>query len=315
MFYDRKVKYIDYRKEGERIHGAGFIKLEVRDKVCRMQIQVTNMHVTDSASKQVYALSDNREEALCTLELQEGRGSVLLQLERDNLCNGLCYEELKVIRIPMGGGRELYCKVAEAETVEVWKNIMAEAENVAASKSIMEADEKQKRLNCEENVEPLEKKVKVEIEKAEDSKEGTATENETEEDVTEENVTEEGIKAMPTVKFSKWDQLCAIYPHVRPFQDRRDYLRIGPEDFVILDEKSYQQVNNSFLLHGYYNYEHLILTHQKYQGRSRYYVGVPGNFFDREKQVAIMFGFESFECKEEPADTGEFGYYMLPVSL
>lgn len=43
--------------------------------------------------------------------------------------------------------------------------------------------------------------------------------------------------------------------------------------------------------------------------------GVPGNYFEREKQVAIMFGFESFECEAEPAKTGDFGYYMMRTEL
>jgi len=42
---------------------------------------------------------------------------------------------------------------------------------------------------------------------------------------------------------------------------------------------------------------------------------VPGNFYEREKQVALMFGFESFECQKEPAQVGDFGYYMIPVEL
>ena len=35
----------------------------------------------------------------------------------------------------------------------------------------------------------------------------------------------------------------------------------------------------------------------------------------KEKQVAIMFGFESFECAEEPAQAGDFGYYMMRTEL
>ena len=44
-------------------------------------------------------------------------------------------------------------------------------------------------------------------------------------------------------------------------------------------------------------------------------MGVPGNYYDKEKQVAIMFGFESFECAEEPAGLGDFGYYIIRVNI
>lgn len=113
----------------------------------------------------------------------------------------------------------------------------------------------------------------------------------------------------------KWQQLCAIYPHVTPFRDKREYLSIGPADFVIFPSASYKLVNNSFLLHGYYNYRHLILARMEKKGETCYYVGVPGSYFEKEKQVAVMFGFESFECAEEPAQTGDFGYYMMRTEL
>ena len=74
-------------------------------------------------------------------------------------------------------------------------------------------------------------------------------------------------------------------------------------------------MNNSFLLHGYYNYHHLLLARVERKGEACYYIGVPGNFYEKEKQVAIMFGFESFECAEEPAQAGDFGYYMMRARI
>jgi len=113
----------------------------------------------------------------------------------------------------------------------------------------------------------------------------------------------------------KWQQIWAIYPHIRPFQDEREYLSISPADFVLLPDEAYRAANNSFLLHGYYNYDHLILTKIEKRGEISYYIGVPGNYYEREKQVAIMFGFESFECGTEPAQAGDFGYYMMRTQL
>ncbi|MCM1065161.1 MAG: hypothetical protein NC420_11995 [Eubacterium sp.] len=113
----------------------------------------------------------------------------------------------------------------------------------------------------------------------------------------------------------KWQQIWAIYPHIHPFQDEREYLSISPADFVLLPHEAYRAANNSFLLHGYYNYDHLILTRIEKRGEVSYYIGVPGNYYEREKQVAIMFGFESFECGTEPAQAGDFGYYMMRTQL
>lgn len=113
----------------------------------------------------------------------------------------------------------------------------------------------------------------------------------------------------------KWQQIWAIYPHIHPFKDEREYLSISPADFVLLPDQAYRAANNSFLLHGYYNYDHLILTRIEKRGEISYYIGVPGNYYEREKQVAVMFGFESFECGTEPAQAGDFGYYMMRTQL
>lgn len=120
---------------------------------------------------------------------------------------------------------------------------------------------------------------------------------------------------MASMSEDKWQQLWKIYPHIRPFQDERQYLSLRPEDFVILHSGAYRLVQNSFLLHGYFNYDHLILTQVSRRNGNQYYIGVPGNFYEKEKQVAIMYGFGSFECRQEPAQEGDFGYYMIKVEL
>ncbi len=79
--------------------------------------------------------------------------------------------------------------------------------------------------------------------------------------------------------------------------------------------------HNSFLLHGYFNYRHLLIRKEG----ERFLVGVPGNYYYREEMVAAMFGFPNFvpakgdggteaerqESGEEAGKmVGEFGYYF-----
>lgn len=113
----------------------------------------------------------------------------------------------------------------------------------------------------------------------------------------------------------KWEQLNKQYPHIHPFGDAREYLSITPRDFVILSRKYQELVQNSFLLHGYYNYGHVILTRIKEKTEERFYLGVPGVYYTREKQAALMFGFEGFEAGTEQAVDGGFGYYMKQVDI
>ena len=113
----------------------------------------------------------------------------------------------------------------------------------------------------------------------------------------------------------KWEQLRHMYPTVHPFADERQYLSITPRDFVILGSEYQKMVRNSFLLHGYYNYRHIILGKFNVGGVEKFYLGVPGVYYDREKMAAEMFGFEAFEGKQTPAEPGSFGYYMKSVRI
>lgn len=113
----------------------------------------------------------------------------------------------------------------------------------------------------------------------------------------------------------KWQQLLRNYPKVHPFGDERVFIALEPKDFVILHSSCQKLVNNSFLLHGFYNYRHIILGFCSGIGTGeRCYLGVPGTFYEREKMVAVMFGFEGFEC-DGPVENGKFGYYMRRVEL
>ncbi len=115
----------------------------------------------------------------------------------------------------------------------------------------------------------------------------------------------------------KWEQLQRCYKTMHPFGDDRVFLSVEPKDFIILRAPYQRLVNNSFLLHGFYNYRHMILGPDKEIGEGEgtcFYLGVPGTYFEREKMVAIMFGFEGFECGG-PVEVGKFGYYMRKVEL
>lgn len=319
MFYDRKIRYWDYRRDGERLRGAGFLKLEVRDGVCDLTIQISGLHRTDSFLKEVYLMSGEREALLCAIHVQGGQGSRQLRLHMEDLEGGIAYEDLESLRIPLASGCELYCKVAEPKTGQTAKEL---GEAVWTETAIHE-EELPREAEMPEQNEPV-----IEEESGEGLKISREAELVQEQKVPqpERQPTQDhlpGQQETPTWKQpgrrrmleDKWHQLSAIYPPIHPFQDQREYLRLGPEDFVILHNRFYKLVHNSFLLHGYYNYQHLILTRLERQGELVYYIGVPGNFYDREKQVAVMYGFESFECREEPAGEGDFGYYMIRVEL
>ena len=115
----------------------------------------------------------------------------------------------------------------------------------------------------------------------------------------------------------KWERILKQYKVVHPFGDDRAFVALELKDFGVLAEQYQRLMYNSFLLHGFYNYRHVILGKNcklRDFEKDCYYLGVPGVYYEREKQVAVMFGFEGFESAD-CIEVGKFGYYMREVKI
>ena len=394
MYYDQKIKYLEMRERGEKIKGAGFVKLECWGKNCNILIQLSCMGPAADGEREWFIFSNGKSHGIGKMEVVDGRGRLEL---RDMDCedvagSGFRAQSLGQVCMPLPGGREVVCvlngeehqekigqKVATSDNA---KSVTRDSAGVKISGTLIEAEgirstaepsevipsakpgkengeralsTGSKNINAakpgEENGERARSTGSENINAAKPVEENgerarsTESENinaakpgeengEIDQGAGSENIlsaeamagikkdgsdrreasVEYGEKSL-ALKEQKWDQLREIYPKVAPFGDKRRYLKITPGDFVILKEKSYRRANNSFLLHGFFTYKHLILHKELRKGEEVYFVGVPGQFFDQEKEVAILFGFESFEGGREPAKEGDFGYYMMRVEL
>lgn len=96
-----------------------------------------------------------------------------------------------------------------------------------------------------------------------------------------------------------------------------DCVRIHPKDIGKLDIRNWKLGVNSFLTHGFYTYQYLLLGKMHFDdGTERGIIGVPGVFSNREKYLANMFGFEQFiPIKKTGTKTGEFGYWISEIKL
>lgn len=116
-----------------------------------------------------------------------------------------------------------------------------------------------------------------------------------------------------------WERFQRKYTRVLAFEcdSGCEILSIKPQDIGLLPRETWVYGNNSFLLHGYYNYRHLILARLSDSGgKIRYLLGVPGHYFSNEKYMASMFGFPHFVlAKKQPDEGGRFGYWYTDIRL
>lgn len=413
MYYDKRIRYIDYLENGEKKRNCGYVKATVTGGRLLLEVMIRNLYETDDVVSEVALEGGGTESRIGTVQIKQGCGSFrweYLDPEQEGdgiaLGKGMRYGQLERIQVQLSPRRSLRCiwRAAETagengtsaqvayvpkengqsaqgsmpgeavylepqdsdretvhsasqpeitpesvsgETAGSGLRPISQAEDAAGKSAFPELEPESQPENHKGDVmDPVIDAAEIETvarqepqpenlpESIEPADMGGSTEpadmGESIEPADMGESTEPadmGERAEPqpqrtrqtphmaSMSEDKWKQLQKIHPHIRPFQDEREYLSLRPEDFVILHSGSYRLVQNSFLLHGYFNYEHLILTCVQQKSGDQYYIGVPGNFFEKEKQVAIMYGFESFECRREPASEGEFGYYMIRVDL
>ena len=76
----------------------------------------------------------------------------------------------------------------------------------------------------------------------------------------------------------------------KPTASTQTVKKIQRSEMSILPRKYWHLANNSFLLHGYHNYHHLLLIEKD----GHYWLGVPGIYDPREARAARLFGFPQF---------------------
>lgn len=268
--YQKEIIYLTLSKRGEKLGNAGYIRLENREGTYHLSMRIQNL--PDSLTG-VFAISRYRQdgwEEIDTITIKGGQGV----WEKQNLRmeNGVW------IQIPMGEGCLLSGKSKYVQESILVREAVTDHKpmSVRGSETISESAAAQM---------PERETITSAAELRDDE---------------QQNV----------VKEDKWEQILETYDTIHPYGDQRVYVKIEPKDFIILQGKYQHLVNNSFLLHGFYNYRYLILGKE-----GDFYLGVPGVYYEREKMVAVMFGFEAFECEGGYANAGDFGYYLRKVEL
>lgn len=89
-----------------------------------------------------------------------------------------------------------------------------------------------------------------------------------------------------------WELLQEKYTLLAPFEDENTVcVRIELRDLRELPKRYWYLGNNSFLLHGFFNYRYLVIGRT---AEERWFIGVPGIYQNQERVMAAIFGFPEF---------------------
>ena len=94
-----------------------------------------------------------------------------------------------------------------------------------------------------------------------------------------------------------------------------DCIEVSPEKLKCLNQNEIDIAGNSFLLHGYYNFRHILFGRVRDNlDNTKYFVGVPGMYCNRERYMASMFGFNNFKKSHRSAYANPyFGYWYQEI--
>jgi len=130
---------------------------------------------------------------------------------------------------------------------------------------------------------------------------------------------EEGLQVNNLETHSDWTTIFSKNNIIDAFSDDDYYdcVEVTPEDIKKLPLSDTNMHNNSFLMHGYYGYKHILFGKvQKNGEKNLYFIGIPGVYSNREKFMSSMFGFNNFK-KSHRSDCRNpyFGYWYMEVYL
>lgn len=296
-------RFITYMYAYEnRIKGrnVGFVKVECRKDTCALEIHIRNLG-RFSGKCRTYLLMDENVIGveLGTMIISYGQGQAIYYFDRNDIeQSGYRLEQVKAVRVECGSQEFLASCWSEEAGNWIAQDIsaFAKSENMQADKV---ADQTQ---NSNSHTGILQ---------TEPVKPNMAQHNMPHNSVynpARANQQESNAQFNPGYYNSEGGNLSQLENTVSQFpQSRID--RIDLADIRRLFPTKQYYANNSFVIHGFMNYSHLIVKTED----NKKYLGVPGIYEKPEEMMAKLFGFTEFvdeKTHSESQSEGAFGYWL-----
>ena len=292
----RFVTYIYAYENNNKNQNVGFAKVDIRGDYCQVEIHLKRTGYTNVKCPVYLFVREN--EVIVGVEMGEialvnGCGDFVRQLN----CNGV--------------GETPYC-------MKDMKGIL-----IFLDDTVMFASQWDERAIYRDNFKPYEETKQIPVEQLEDVAE------EPEESGQMEKLQVESVQAQQSREqqteelqpeaqrsgdmwMDLWEKLNGMYGAKNLFENMPEISGIHMElkDLRELPKKYWYLGSNSFLLHGFFNYRHLLLGKVENESGRKWFIGVPGIYQNQEKVLAAVFGFPEFrQEKDTGVKTGQFGYW------
>lgn len=291
----RFVTYIYAYENNNKNQNVGFAKVDIRGDYCQVEIHLKRTGYTNVKCPVYLFVREN--EVIVGVEIGEialvnGCGDFVRQLN----CNGV--------------GETPYC-------MKDMKGIL-----IFLDDTVMFASQWDERAIYRDNFKPYEETKEIPVEQAavaeEPEESGQMEKLQVESVQAQQSGEQQSEELQPEAQRSGdmwmdlWEKLNGMYGAKNLFENMPEISGIHMElkDLRELPKKYWYLGSNSFLLHGFFNYRHLLLGKVENESGRKWFIGVPGIYQNQEKVLAAVFGFPEFrQEKDTGVKTGQFGYW------
>lgn len=256
----RFITYIYAYENGEKMNNAGYAKVEIRGKEGRIEIHFMNGGVSGKIKAAFLVIQDETmgEIPLGEIQIENGRGMGRFAFQTERVNNTeIPFDEIDGIGI---------VDMNQQRYGSFWKDVEIQKIKVMISREVQGEEDSKQEEGKKEKIKSaeLESLHSMEI----------PAQNIFPNDSIEE-IWQGMKKGRNCIKVGQ--NLCA--------------LQIELGDLRELPKKYWYLGNNSFLLHGFFNYKHLLFGRHP---EGMWFLGVPGIYERQERVMASIFDFGGF---------------------
>ena len=271
----RFITYIYAYENTKKAGNTGFARIELRGEECRLEIHLRGVYAAQTHCK-IYLFrkqgSGIEGSLIGEMDVRNGAGDFNVIMKTAHIPTSLLsFFEMEGIFLCSEDGRIFMSRWTEGEplTVDMEHLIEWKAEQT------------------EENIYAEEKQQENKIQTAQFDRESD----------NELRATELPARNFfPQYQWKDiWEQFLKSHPASMPFSEKNiTCIKIELKDIRELPRKYWYLGNNSFLLHGFFNYRYLVLGKIEEDNEDKWFLGVPGIYQNQERVMAIIFGFPEF---------------------
>lgn len=310
------IRYL-YEYDGEkRVRNMGFVKVDKQEKECTIQIRGNGMEASKGQKIEVLVFYRKGEDYIWVsqgkIACENANAHFILRFEAEDMGSDEAFAKLYGVLLKSESNR-IYGAVWDDSVIPIQHMMTIDEWESKQNPVVEETETEEPEAESEEDVIESEEQV-AEMESEEDEAELEEPVREVESDEREAESDEPVTEAE-----SEETEEAEIEPEDYIEKISRRYEKISRKDLARLPRKEWRLANNSFLLHGFYNYHHLLYIEEG----ENCWIGVPGIFHEKEQAAARAFGFPQFHritegtlelSGEETNLIEDFGYWCRAVT-